>query len=74
MTVIYDHENNIFELQTMLRKISRMHENVPLINPDGIYGNETANAVLQVQKIAGLPASGEVDLDTWRIIVDFSKL
>lgn len=74
MTLIYDDRNNIYELQTMLREISKKHRDVPLINPDGIYGEDTTNAVLQVQKIAGLPQSGEVDFNTWKIIVDFSKI
>ncbi len=58
----------IEELQRYLRIIQRArlgYTNVPI---DGIFGADTAEAVLQAQREAGLPANGVVDRDTWDAI------
>lgn len=59
----------IEELQRYLRIIQRArlgYTNVPI---DGIFGVDTAEAVSQVQREAGLPVTGAVDRDTWDAIV-----
>ncbi len=59
----------IEELQRYLRIIQRArlgYTNVPI---DGIFGSDTAEAVLQLQGEAGLPVNGVVDRDTWEAIV-----
>lgn len=68
-TSIYDTRQNIFELQSMLREISHLNDNVRLINPDSLFGPETTQAVKQVQQLAGIPITGDVDLLTWNTIV-----
>lgn len=72
MTSIYDSRNNIFELQSMLRRISLNH-NIPLINPDSIFGPETSEAVRDVQNISGIPVTGKVDYLTWTTILLMSQ-
>lgn len=62
---------NIYELQQYLRYISQNTSWVPLVNPDGIYGIETANAVKTIQRRFGLPATGETNFETWNIILGF---
>ena len=51
----------IYDLQTMLRTVLPDR----LLNPDGIYGNETKKAVSEFQKTHSLPITGEADLATW---------
>ena len=57
-------------LQTMLRVISEHNGSVPTVIPDGIYGNETRDAVTTFQRNNGLPATGITDQKTWEMIVD----
>lgn len=59
----------IYELQTYLRYISKYIKGIPKINPDGIYGPETTNAVRAFQQRFGLPITGETDFETWTQIV-----
>ena len=60
----------IYELQTMLRLLSQTNPNLPLVNPDGIYGAETEKAVLAFQNDNGLPPTGIVDFGTWTAITN----
>ncbi len=69
MRDIRDNRNNISELQRYLRELH--HDSggiIPLVNPDGIYGPETAAAVMAFQERAGLPPTGETDNATWNAI------
>ncbi len=43
------------------------------IKPDGIYGNETYNAVRSFQAEVGLPSTGSVDLDTFEALAGGSR-
>lgn len=69
MRDITNEKNNITELQRYLREL---HHNtrgeIPLVNPDGIYGTETRAAVEAFQKLHGLPVTGEADNTTWNEI------
>lgn len=65
-----DNAANVYELQEYLRYISRYMKDIPRVNPDGIYGTETVNAVKAFQKKTGLPATGEADFETWTRIVE----
>ena len=58
----------IRELQNMLRLITEAGADIPLVNPDGIFGERTENAVLAFQKEAKLPQTGIVDYATWNAI------
>lgn len=55
-------------VQQYLRRISQFYP-VTLIIDDGIYGTETAATVAEFQKLADLPATGEVDLITWEMLL-----
>lgn len=60
----------IYDLQTMLRTILPGR----LLNPDGIYGNETKSAVTEFQRIYALPVTGITDLATWeRLHEEYQK-
>lgn len=58
----------IRSLQTMLRVISEYNGSVPTLIPDGIYGNETRDAVIAFQRNNGLPVTGITDQQTWEKI------
>ena len=58
------------QVQTFLRVIAQNNNNVPLITADGVFGNRTKEAVIAVQKIAGLPQNGVVGPLTWNAIVN----
>ena len=59
----------IRSLQTMLRVISQEDGRQPSLIPDGIYGNQTLQAVTAFQRNNGLPATGIADQTTWETIV-----
>ena len=58
----------VAELQNNLRIISCVEGNIPLINPDGKYGMETAEAVKKFQSCHGMKPTGNTDLATWNAI------
>ena len=64
-TSIYDRGQNVFEVQHILREYYKRHGDIPLINPDGIFGSETTEAVKALQHILGMEATGIVDYPTW---------
>lgn len=63
-------EQPVRSLQTMLRIISEYDKSLPIIIPDGIYGQQTINAVSAFQRKYGIPITGITDNDTWDKIVN----
>lgn len=59
----------IYEVQGYLRNISRAFGEIPLLIPDGIYGEETEKTVLAFQKKQGLTQNGIIGYETWTEIV-----
>ncbi|MBQ6890424.1 MAG: peptidoglycan-binding protein [Oscillospiraceae bacterium] len=59
---------NVRSLQTMLRVISEHDTRLPIIIPDGIYGQDTINAVSAFQRTNSLPVTGITDQATWEAI------
>lgn len=53
------------EIQNMLYYISFFDKDIPRVYPDGIYGEETEDAVRIFQEKNGIPPTGEVDFETW---------
>ncbi|MGN0596749.1 MAG: peptidoglycan-binding protein [Ruminiclostridium sp.] len=65
----------IREIQTYLHYISRLEGSIPVVIPDGIYGNETRAAVTDFQKLYGIKPTGEVDQGTWdRVVIVYRDL
>ncbi len=58
------------QIQTYLRVIGQNNSSVPVINIDGVYGNQTRNAVLAVQRLYGLEQNGVISPLTWNAIVN----
>ena len=62
--------NVVTQLQTFLNVIAANNSAVPSVAVDGVYGNETKNAVIAVQKRSGLEQTGAVGALTWNAIVN----
>jgi len=61
-------------LQTMLRVLSEHDRSYPAVIPDGIYGQNTMQAVSIFQSLHGLPVTGVADQATWeRIAAEYEK-
>lgn len=59
----------IRSLQTMLRVIAQANPQQLSVIPDGIYGQDTVNAVSSFQRRNDLPVTGVANAETWDAIV-----
>ena len=57
-------------IQQQLNAISKNYPLIPKVVEDGVYGESTAEAVREFQKIFSLPITGEVNFPTWYRISD----
>ena len=57
--------DKVRQMQEQLNVIAGAYPALSKINVDGIYGQATANAVREFQKIFNLPQTGVVDYKTW---------
>ena len=60
----------IEHLQYMLSVLAAYIPEIPPLSVDGIFGEDTRNAVIAVQRRFGLPQTGVVDAATWDEIYD----
>lgn len=64
----------IYLLQSMLTQLSHDH---PMIDPpghSGVMDEQTSFSLAAFQKLAGLPATGELDKITWKYVVSHFTL
>ena len=66
----FDRAMSVRELQRMLRVLAFDNLDVPLISVDGIFGQETADAVAAAQAMLRLPSDGRVNFSTWVALVN----
>lgn len=57
--------DSVRQMQEQLNAISDVYTVVPKIAVDGVYGQQTMEAVRIFQQTFGLPATGIVDFPTW---------
>ncbi len=57
--------DKVLQIQQQLNRIAQNYPAIPKVTADGIYGNNTANAVRTFQRVFNLPQSGIVDYPTW---------
>lgn len=57
------------DIQTFLYTISQIDPLIPRVNPDGIYGPKTADAVQTFQETYIGFGDGKVDFTTWQTLV-----
>ncbi len=62
--------DNVSDLQRYLRTISETLGNIPQVTVDGIYGENTRDAVSVFQSIYGLTVTGAVGPVTWQKIAE----
>lgn len=64
-TVRGDSGDAVRNIQYLLAYVERFYDEIPPLTLDGIYGEQTENAVKAFQRLFELPVTGEVDLPTW---------
>ncbi len=68
----------VMQMQEQLNRIGQNYPALPYTTPDGVYGEQTAEAVREFQRIFDLPQTGSVDYPTWyeisRIYVGVSRI
>lgn len=57
--------SKIRQIQEQLNAITNAYPALPKISVDGVFGENTQNAVKKFQQIFGLPATGIIDYSTW---------
>lgn len=57
--------SKIRQIQEQLNAIAKAYPALPKISVDGVFGENTQNAVKKFQQIFGLPATGIIDYSTW---------
>lgn len=62
--------NVVEQVQTYLQVISQNLSEVPPVTVDGIYGTQTQNAVRVIQRLYGIPETGDIGSLTWNAIVE----
>ena len=62
--------DKVLQMQQQINRIAQNYPAVPRVTADGIYGQETADAVRTFQGIFNLPQTGIVDYATWYKISD----
>ncbi len=63
----------VSQLQYLLDVLSLFYPEIPEVQQDGFFGEETRNAVIQLQKVFGLPETGVVGKETWDVMYDAYK-
>lgn len=64
-----DQSDCVYFLQLMLQTLHSRYGNLPPVDtPDGLYSENTAEAVRAVQKRSGLEETGITDRETWNAI------
>lgn len=64
---------SVRHIQSSLTNISRIDSDIPRVNPDGIYGETTADAVYAFQKKYMDGGDGRVDFLTWQELTRIAK-
>ena len=61
--------------QSYLRRIAYEYEEIPLVVPDGIFGQQTRRSVTAFQKKYSMPQTGTIDNDTWdKILAVYTEI
>lgn len=61
-------DDAVFEMQSYLRNIGRVDNDISRVVPDGIFASETTAAVKSFQNKYGLEETGTVDFETWEML------
>ena len=58
----------IFNMQRYLHQLSRFDPDIPAVDEDGIFGEETRASLAAFQRKYGLPITGTADPETWAML------
>ena len=58
----------IYNLQRYLRQLSRFDPDIPSVDEDSIFGEETRRSLEAFQRKYGLPITGVADSETWAML------
>lgn len=74
--VIRSGEENIhiYLIQALFLALDRFYLDLPAVKVNGTHDAATTQAILWLQRRAGLPADGHVDKHTWRYLVHLYRL
>jgi len=61
--------NDVLLMQKYLNSMASVFPSIPVITADGVFGNNTADAVREFQRLFGLTADGIIGRNTWERIV-----
>ena len=61
--------DHVLQMQRYLNAIRKRYPTIPALTEDGVYGNGTAAAVREFQRIFGLTQDGVIGPNTWNTIV-----
>ncbi len=65
---IRDKKEAVRQIQRFLISFAAAERSLPLLTVDGIYGEETREAVRHFQRAQGLTETGVTDLETWQLL------
>ncbi len=63
-----DEGNAVANLQLFINYLATYYNTIPSVTVDGVFGNETRDAVFSAQRTFDLPITGIVDAATWEAI------
>ncbi len=61
-------KNAILQVQRILRSLDFYENGISRVKPDGIFGQDTRNLVIEFQSKYGLTPTGIVDYETWQLL------
>ncbi|MBQ8513194.1 MAG: peptidoglycan-binding protein [Clostridia bacterium] len=64
-----ERSDTVLILQVLLGALRRIYD-YPAVPLSGVYGPQTADAVREIQRIAGMAQTGRADRQTWRRIAE----
>lgn len=66
--VLGDRSPNLYLVQSILNYLSTQHETISAPSSDGVLDDLTAASILSFQKLNDLPATGNLDRKTWKML------
>ncbi len=62
--------DDVIYLQEYLNVIASLFSEIPTLTVDGIFGENTNNAVIAFQELSGIEPTGKVNFQTWQAIAE----
>jgi len=69
-----DEKSVVYIIQTLLNNFSSRYKNFNNISLNGIYNQETVDAVRKFQSVIKLPETGVMDIKTWNALTNISRI